>query len=183
MKKSSSNLIWLLITALLVGLVVIPGAYGFLREKVFPVERVIQHNSLSKEHLNVKLRGINAPDTNLNQLLGQKAIFLNFWGTWCAPCRKEWPSIEKLYGLKRDKINFVLIAMQDEEPAVRKFLAENHYTAPVYIAESPLEESLLPKVFPTTYLLSKDGFILLKDDATRDWASPENLNFIGKVIP
>lgn len=183
MKKSGSNIIWLVVVTLLVGLIVIPGAYAFIREKFFPVEKVMQQNSLSKEQLNVKLRGINVPDAQLNEFLGQKAIFLNFWGTWCAPCRKEWPSIEKLYGLKKDKINFVLIAMQDEEAAVRKFITDNKYTAPVYIAESPMEESLLPKVFPTTYLLSKDGFILLKDDASRDWASAENLNFIDKAIP
>ncbi len=52
--------------------------------------------------------------------------------------------------------------MQDEEEKVKKFLADNNYTTPVYFAKSPLSEKMLPKVFPTTFILGKNGRILMK---------------------
>lgn len=80
-------------------------------------------------------------------------------------------------------MDFVLIAMMDQEEDVKKFIEENGYTAPVYLAESPIEAKLLPKVFPTTFLLAPNGHILLKEEATKDWNSEENLNFIDRVTP
>lgn len=52
--------------------------------------------------------------------------------------------------------------MQDQEASVRKFLAENKYTTPVYLAKTPIAEKMLPKSFPTTYILGKNGRILKK---------------------
>ncbi|WP_288374417.1 TlpA disulfide reductase family protein, partial [uncultured Chryseobacterium sp.] len=108
--------------------------------------------------------------------------FLNFWGTWCPPCRKEWPSIQKLYDTRKDHVDFVLIAMNDKEEDVRKFLKENNYTVPVYIAQSPISEKILPKVFPTTFLLDKHGRILIKEDATKDWNTETVHQFIDNII-
>jgi hypothetical protein len=79
-------------------------------------------------------------------------------------------------------MDFVLIAMQDEEQNIREFLKENHYTAPVYIAQSPISESLLPKVFPTTFIINKKGEILYKEEASKDWYSPDTLKFLNSVL-
>ena len=68
--------------------------------------------------------------------------------------------------------------MQDEEEKVRKFMADNKYTAPVYIAQTPISNNVLPKVFPTTFLLDKNGRILLKEDASKDWNSKSTHEFI-----
>ncbi|WP_374451502.1 TlpA family protein disulfide reductase, partial [Cloacibacterium normanense] len=108
---------------------------------------------------------------------------LNFWGSWCPPCRAEYPSIQKLYDAKKDKVAFVLIAMQDEEEKVKKFLADNNYTTPVYFATSPLSEKMLPKVFPTTFILGKNGRILMKEDAAKDWNSESVHQFLESVNP
>jgi hypothetical protein len=72
--------------------------------------------------------------------------------------------------------------MNDQEDAVRKFLKENNYTVPVYIAQSPISERILPKVFPTTYLLDKDGRIIIKEDASRDWNTESVHQFIDNII-
>lgn len=144
------------------------------------VDKVNNETMLAENLLDIDLKGINTGSTNLKNLRG-KVLFLNFWGTWCPPCRMEWPTIEKLYQLKKDKMEFALIAMQDQEADVRKFLKEHHYTAPVYIAESPLDPKILPSAFPTTYLIAKDGRILKKEDSSMDWSKDSILEFIDNV--
>ncbi|MEG0760441.1 MAG: TlpA family protein disulfide reductase, partial [Chryseobacterium sp.] len=65
---------------------------------------------------------------------------------------------------------------------VRKFLKENNYDVPVYIAQSPISEKILPKAFPTTFLLDKNGRIIIKEDAARDWNAKSVHQFIDNII-
>ena len=131
--------------------------------------------TLSESEYNVELKGINVPDANLSDFKG-KPIFLNFWGSWCPPCRAEFPTIQSLYEGKKGKIEFVLIAMQDEEQKVRDFIKKNGYTTPVYL----LKEFSID-VFPTTFILGKDGQILRKDEGAADWNSQAVHDFIDKL--
>lgn len=178
MKK---NLIYLLILIALMAVFFVPGVRSFISETFFPVATINKAVTLSEEDYDVELKGINTPDANLKDFKGNKMLFLNFWGTWCAPCRKEWPSIQQLYNGRKNKMDFVLIAMQDKEEDVRQFLKENNYTVPVYIAQSPIGENILPNVFPTTFILDKNGRILQKEDATKDWNSEGVLQLIDSV--
>lgn len=179
MKK---NLVYLLITAAALVVFLVPGIRNFFSEQFFPVAKIEKAVMLNDDDYNLQLKGINTPDINLKDIKGQKKVlFLNFWGTWCAPCRKEWSSIQQLYNARKDKTDFVLIAMQDKEEDVRKFLEENHYNVPVYIAQSPISDRMLPKVFPTTFLLDPSGRILMKEDAVKDWNSDSVHEFIDTL--
>lgn len=174
MKK---NIIYIVLLLVLGAVAFVPG----VKEFIFPVAKIEEAVHIDDADYNIELKGINTTSTNLKNLKGKKMVFLNFWGTWCKPCREEWKSIQNLYDAKKDKVDFVLIAMMDEEEEVRKFLQEHQYTAPVYIAESPINENLLPKVFPTTFLLDKNGRILLKETASKDWNTAESQNFIDQM--
>ncbi|MDH6250926.1 thiol-disulfide isomerase/thioredoxin [Chryseobacterium sp. H1D6B] len=178
MKK---NIIYLVLIAIIGVIAFVPGVKDFLRDQFFPIAAIENAVTVSEEDYDIDLQGINVPSTNLKNFRN-KPVFLNFWGTWCPPCRKEWPTIQKLYDSRKEKITFVLIAMKDEEAAVRKFLQENNYTVPVYIAQSPISEKILPKAFPTTFLLDKNGRILIKEDAYRDWNSESVHQFIESAI-
>jgi len=172
-------------TAILLVFVIVifafPSVKTSIRDAFFPIAAIESSLKLEDQDYNIALKGMNVPDANLKDFKGKKTLFLNFWGTWCAPCRTEWPSIQELYNARKDEVDFVLIAVQDEEADVRKFLEENKYTVPVYIAESPLSKNLLPSVFPTTYLLDIDGRILLKETSTRNWNSDTANKFIDNV--
>ena len=175
MKKTSIYIVLLLILAILA---FVPG----VKNLFFPVAEIENAVTVDENDYDIQLKGINTANTNLKYFKGENPVFLNFWGTWCAPCRNEWPTIEALYKAKKNKVDFVLIAMMDKEEDVRKFIKENNYTAPVYIAESPINGKILPKVFPTTFLLDKNGRILLKETSTKDWNSKSVNEFIDNVI-
>ncbi len=177
MKK---NLVYIVLLIVIGGVLMIPNVRNYLRNQFFPIATINKAVTISENDFDIELRGINTENTNLKSLKN-KTLFLNFWGTWCPPCRKEWPTIQAMYDSRKDKMNFALIAMQDQEENVRKFLKENNYTVPVYIVESPISESILPKVFPTTFLIDKNGKILLKEDAYKDWNSESSLQFIDSV--
>ncbi len=178
MKFLKKNIIYLLLLAVLAAVAFIPG----VKKLFLPVATVESHLNIPVADYDVQLKGINTTSTNLKNFHGKKVLFLNFWGTWCKPCLDEWPSIQKLYENKKDDMDFVLIAMLDEEEKVRKFLKENNYTAPVYLAETPINSSILPKVFPTTFVLDKHGRILQKETSSKDWNSESSRQFIENVI-
>ena len=175
------NALYLIVLAFVALLFVFPSLQTKLKELFLPVAAIESAVTLQDEDYDVQLKGINVPSTNLKNLKGNKLVFLNFWGTWCAPCREEWPTIQNLYEARKDKIDFVLIAMQDKEEDVIKFMKEKGYTAPVYIAQSPVSKNILPKSFPTTFLLDKNGRILLKEDSSKDWNSKSVNDFIDNV--
>lgn len=174
------NIVYLSLTVAVAAFAFVPGVKRFVMGQIFPLEKVENEVMFSDKELDIKLKGINVPDANLKDFKG-KVLFLNFWGTWCPPCREEWPAIQKLHDAKKAEVAFVLVAMQDKEGDVRRFLKEKKYTAPVYIAQSPLGEKMLPKAFPTTFIIGKNGQILQKKDYLYDWNSASVHQFLDAV--
>ena len=161
----------------------VPGVREFIQRQLLmkpSLETMEEKIQLTDEDYHLPLRGVNVPDANLSDFRG-KILFLNFWGSWCPPCRAEFPSIQALYESKKDNVVFVLIAMQDEEEKVKEFLQKNKYTTPVYLLEGALSERLVPKVFPTTFILGKDGKILKRDDGAADWNNKAVHDFINTL--
>lgn len=96
-----------------------------------------------------------------------KTVFLNFWATWCGPCRNEMPEIQKLYEeyqAKEDKDVVILgIAAPDlggeaSEEEIKAFLEENGYTYPVVMdTTGEIFTSYGISAFPTTFMIDKDS--------------------------
>lgn len=96
-----------------------------------------------------------------------KTVFLNFWATWCGPCRNEMPEIQKLheeYEAQEDSDVVILgIAAPDlggeaSEEEIKAFLEENGYTYPVVMdTTGEIFSSYGISAFPTTFMIDKDG--------------------------
>ena len=102
----------------------------------------------------------------LSQYKG-KTIFLNFWGTWCPPCRAEMPDIQKLYEEFDQEGEDALIILgvaapnlgkEKSEDGIKTFLEENGYTYPVLMdTEAGLFQTYGITSFPTTIMIDRDG--------------------------
>lgn len=119
---------------------------------------------------------VSAPDFTLTDQFGAehtlsdyrgKVVFLNFWATWCPPCRAEMPDIQKLYESYGDAGEVVILAVatpgvsgETDEAGVAAFLAEHGYTYPVVM--DPTGQVLSDygiSAFPTTFMIDREGSI------------------------
>lgn len=98
-----------------------------------------------------------------------KVVFLNFWATWCPPCRAEMPDIQKLYEETGEDSDSELVILgvafpnfgdETSEDGIRMFLEENGYTYPTVMdTEATLMAPYYITAYPTTYMIDRDGNI------------------------
>jgi thiol-disulfide isomerase/thioredoxin len=103
-----------------------------------------------------------------------KVIFVNRWGTWCAPCVAEMPSIQNLYDrYKTDPdVKFLIIASGDSASDVQTFALHHHLDLPFYVEEEADTPDLDFSTFPTTSIYGKDGTLVSKRVGGADWSAP-----------
>ncbi|UCG93964.1 MAG: TlpA family protein disulfide reductase [Candidatus Aerophobus sp.] len=137
---------------------------------------------------------VKAKDFTLEDLKGSavslrdfegKVIFLNFWATWCPPCRIEMPAMEKLWQKFKDE-DFVILAvdLREAREKVSSFIKENGYTFPVLLdSGGEVANTYGITAIPTTYLLDPRGRIVGKALGARDWASQKTFKLIEHLLP
>lgn len=119
----------------------------------------------NKEGLSI---GAKAPDFELKTLTGEtvklsnlkgKKVMLNFWATWCPPCKAEMPEMEQFSKQAGDDV--VILAVNiDPQLDVQGFVNENKITFPVLLdAEGKVNEAYQVLSIPTTYFINSQGVI------------------------
>jgi peroxiredoxin len=101
-------------------------------------------------------------------------ILLNFWATWCEPCKKEMPELESLYeDLKAHNVVVIAVSMEETPDKVGKFLEKNPYQFPV-LADPDGKVARLYGVdsIPLTYLITPLGAIEGRALGPRSWNDP-----------
>ncbi len=114
---------------------------------------------------------VMAPDFSVYDLEGNyvslsdmagRPVVLNFWATWCGPCKSEMPHFQSLYEEYGDRVEFMMVNLtdgaQETQADVEKFLADNGYSFPVYCDTSLYAASLYGVYsIPTTFFIGADG--------------------------
>ena len=132
---------------------------------------------------NFHITTINGEVIDVNSLRG-KTIFLNMWATWCGPCRAEMPSIQSLYSkMNSDSVSFVMLSLDTENlpNRVANYVERKGFTFPVFIASNGLPEQLQVSTIPTTFIVSKDGFIVYKKSGLADYDTKRFKNYLEKL--
>lgn len=91
-----------------------------------------------------------------------KPVILNFWASWCGPCKSEMPDFEEVYLEYKDKLHFLIVNLtdgyQETMESAQKLITEKGYTFPVYF-DTKLEAANVYYVYsiPQTFFIDKDG--------------------------
>ncbi len=117
--------------------------------------------------------GIPAPDFQLKDLNGQsvslsdfrgRPVLLNFWATWCPPCRYELPFLQEIYDEWSGRELVLLTIDVGENPAsVRDFVANNNLTLPVLLdTNRSVAQKYAVTAYPTTFFIDREGMVKQK---------------------
>ena len=132
----------------------------------------------------VAVRTLDGKTVSLSQFKG-KVVMLNFWATWCPPCREEMPSMDALHQKFKDNPDFVLlpVSIDEEAQTVGEFMKRNNYTMPVYHDPNKDAGSVYGITgVPETFIIDKKGVIAEKVIGPLDWMKPEVLQFIQDLM-
>jgi peroxiredoxin len=103
------------------------------------------------------LTSMDGKTYNLDALRG-KVVLLNFWATWCPPCRREMPDMEKLYRRFGEKGLIVLAVSDEKRETVEKFLKEQNYTFPVLLdPDRKVNTAFGIEGIPNSFLFDRQG--------------------------
>ena len=113
---------------------------------------------------NFTVYDLDGNEVNLTDFFG-KPIIVNFWASWCGPCKMEMPDFNEAYQTYKNDITFLMVNMTDgSRETIEKassFIAESGYTFPVYYdTEYSAAITYSVSSLPTTYFIDADGYLI-----------------------
>lgn len=138
--------------------------------------------------------GFSAPDFQLENLHGGvsmlpeyrgKVVLINFWATWCGPCKAEMPTMEALYQAYHGR-GFEILALSIDSlgaSAVRTYIEASGFTFPVLMdSELRVNDLYRVRVVPTSVVINRRGIVVYRLLGASDWNSPAHRRRIERLL-
>jgi len=172
-------------------LVLVQSSEAFFHRKKAP--GAVDEGYFKKLGIEKPEQAIRAPDFTLEDLHGRrlglkglrgKVVFLNFWATWCIPCRQEMPAMEILYReLKGQGLEVVAINVRESKPEVRRFFDELGLTfISLLDKDGKVSEEYGAWAIPLSYFINRKGEFVGKANGSRKWDSQEAKAFFRNLL-
>ena len=116
------------------------------------------------------------------QLKG-RTVFLNYWATWCGPCREEMPSIQRLHAKTRDLGVVFLLVSDEERDTISAYARRNALSVPLFRATGRQPAAYRTDGIPATFILSPDGRIVFSHVGAARWDDERAIAFLKGLRP
>ena len=108
------------------------------------------------------LQNMNEQEVSLSDYKGKK-IFLNFWASWCPPCRQEMPDMQKLHEEYGEELVILAVNIGEGKSTAANFMMQNDLNFPVLLdTDKSTAQDYLVRGIPSSYFLDEDGIIINK---------------------
>lgn len=113
-----------------------------------------------------------------------KWFFVHFWASWCGPCRREVPAIQKMWQvMQKEGLALAFINTAEDEDTVFSFLSIHApELRPLMDSDGQVTEMWKPRGLPATYLVDPNGIVRYQAIGGREWHSPIYLNFLRRLL-
>ena len=183
-----SNILTGLLVVFVIAMILSPDVKGWTIQNLMkigffqpanPEDHPVKSINISALDTPVLFRDSTGKTVNLADLKG-KVVFLNFWATWCPPCRAEMKSINQLHKTLQNQANlvFLLVDVDSDYGKAKKFMDRKEYTLPIYEPASSMPDVLFNGSLPTTIILDKKGNIAFRQEGAIDFTNPKISRFL-----
>jgi len=160
------------------------GAPPVVRGVIAPAFELAQLGAIDDESgIDEPTRSERAALVELSSFSG-RVVLLNFWATWCEPCEREMPAMERLYqALPRDDFELVAVAIDDKEEDVRAFQERYQLSFPILLdLDQAVYAGYQTMGVPESLLIDRDGRIVERYVGPREWDAIEYRSRIQELI-
>ena len=140
----------------------------------------------------MRINGLDAPGLKLDSIDGDPYDlsttgghwrFVHFWASWCGPCRREMPSIQRMVPLLEDTdLEFVIVNTAETEDAVFEFLGiVAPELVPLMDTDGTVTQVWMPRGLPSTFLVDPEGKVQYLALGDREWDKPAYVAFLRRL--
>jgi peroxiredoxin len=131
------------------------------------------------------LKTLDGNTVRLSDLRGKKVVLINFWATWCPPCRSEMPTIQKIYSDYKGR-GFEVLAInieRDYKEEILEFMKELRLTFPVLLdPDMKVTRTYRLIGLPVSMLIDRQGIIRSKEIGYHDWTDKESRKRVESLL-